>query len=222
MRLRCLNHAMNQLIYTHFLADWVALGGTGDVPHCGDVFARLEAGYSEPWRHFHDARHVLALLRKVGQVQSLVEDLPAVRMAVWFHDVILEPGDSDNERASANLWRELATGHLVPSQIDSVDKLILDTRHTVAPHSPDGALLADIDIAGLGADASVFSKQSEMVAAEFPAGRRAQCLSAQHAFMQCLLDRKWVYNTAHFRDRFESRARDNIGQFLAGGHAQAS
>ena len=183
-----------------FRDDWIALGGESG--SCVDrLFEALEAGYSEPGRHFHDRSHVVNLLSHLDQVTSQLDDLASVRVAVWFHDVICVPGESGNEQASADLWCNLAAGSVSHGALEKVANLVLDTRHVVAPMSSDGALLADIDIAGLGAEAALFDQQSQQVSAEFPDAKRAQCEASQRLFLAQLLEREWIYNTAHFRER---------------------
>ncbi|MEM9601723.1 MAG: hypothetical protein AAGA11_02565 [Pseudomonadota bacterium] len=206
---------MNEFTLYRFRNDWIALGGNPDSGCVRHLYDALETGYTEPWRRFHDRNHILNLLAQLDDVASHVGDLATVRMAVWFHDVVCVPGATGNEQASADLWRRLATDHLAPCAVDRVAELVLDTRHLVAPGSADGAVLADIDIAGLGADASVFDHQSLQVSAEFPNARQAECEAAQKAFLAKLLEREWIYHTTYFRDACERGARANLSRFLA-------
>ncbi len=206
---------MPRFAYKEFTADWVALGGALDDVVVRPVFDSLLTAHADSKRHFHDTRHVLALLKKVDQVEHLLEHRAAVRMAIWFHDVICIPGDAGNEAASADFWMMAAHSHLPESTVEKVVGFILDTRHNTPPTSHDGAVLADIDLAGLGANARVFAAHAELVAAEFPQSRLSQCVSAHRGFLESLLMREWIYHTDHFRDALENQARQNIGHFLS-------
>lgn len=206
---------MNEFTLQCFRSDWMALGGDVEDQCVSRLFDALDEGYGESGRFFHDRNHVVALFQQLEPVSSQLEDGAAVRMAVWFHDVVCAPGASGNEQASADLWCSLADGHAPKESVARVAGLVLDTRHLITPSSADGALLADIDIAGLGADERVFDHQSEQVEAEFPRNRLTECEASHRAFLAQLLDREWIYNTTHFRSECEARARANLGRFLA-------
>lgn len=205
---------MTHFTLQRFSDDWAALGGAEDNARVESLYLALEAGYGEPWRHFHNTSHIASLLEQLESAAPQAEDLPSVRVAAWFHDVICTPGDSGNEQASADLWRGLASGYLAAGSVDRVADLILDTRHVVGPASADGALLADVDLAGLGASPTAFDRQSQLIAAEFPVAQSVQCEQVLQVFLKHLLDRPWVYNTPHFRHLYEDRARCNLRRFL--------
>ncbi len=73
-----------------------------------------------------------------------------VEMAIWFHDIINEPGRSDNEARSADSFRNLAGGSMADAFIAEVVDLILITTHRQEAVDPDQRILCDIDLASLG------------------------------------------------------------------------
>jgi len=69
------------------------------------VRAELISAYTAPDRHYHDLRHVEALLGLSDACASAITDRDAVEAAIWFHDAIYDTRRSDNEERSAALAR---------------------------------------------------------------------------------------------------------------------
>jgi predicted metal-dependent HD superfamily phosphohydrolase len=136
-----------------------------------------------------------------------------VELALWFHDVVYEPGSATNEADSAALFRGLAKG-ADPALVDTVAALILDTRHIAPPGDGDARLLVDIDLAGLGQPWEGFLDDSRALRREQAATADAEYYRGEAAFLGRLLGRKHLYCTDFFRSRYEQRARLNIRRCL--------
>ena len=76
--------------------EWLALG-----PIFIPIGDRLLERYSEPGRHYHDARHVLACLQALDRYPGRIHNSNAIELAIWYHDAIYDPRASDNEARSA-------------------------------------------------------------------------------------------------------------------------
>jgi predicted metal-dependent HD superfamily phosphohydrolase len=88
----------------------------------------------------------------LDECQNQAEDLDALAFAIWFHDAVYDLWSAKNEERSAAWAVEALTGAGAPLEfLERVRAPILDTRHDAAPNSPDGRLIADIDLAILGA-----------------------------------------------------------------------
>ena len=91
-----------------------------------------------------------------------------IEVAIWFHDAVYVPGRADNEEASAALAEHaLASGGVAQSVRDRIRSLVLATRHTAVPHGTDARILADIDLAILGADPYRFGIYDRAIRREF-------------------------------------------------------
>ena len=73
------------------------------------VRAELVRAYAAPDRHYHDLRHIEALLGLADAYADAIVDRDAVEAAIWFHDAIYDTRRNDNEARSA----ELAIARLV-------------------------------------------------------------------------------------------------------------
>ena len=60
------------------------------------IHGRLLDGYREPRRYYHTFDHIRHCLAMLDQCRALLRHPDAVELAVWFHDVIFEPGKPDN------------------------------------------------------------------------------------------------------------------------------
>ena len=96
--------------------------------------------------------------------------------------------------------------------------MILATRHDAVARTADedAAYLADIDLAILGAPAREYEAYEKKIRAEYGWVPRFLYRRKRHAILGAFIRRPAIYQTAHFRRKFESRARENIARVLAG------
>ena len=74
----------------------------------GPIYEDLFRRYSEPHRRYHTPRHIDRCLEQLDLARNLMDDPDAVEMALWFHDVIYDPGENDNELKSAEWFTSIA------------------------------------------------------------------------------------------------------------------
>ncbi|MGI3785591.1 MAG: HD domain-containing protein [Janthinobacterium lividum] len=122
------------------------------LPHQEAMGAALVERYREPWRRYHDVRHLLAVLRQVDALAG-DQDLFIVRLAAWFHDAIYDIPfrELTNEEGSARLaLRELSRAGLEQEDLTQVARLVRMTAdHVPGSRDPEGELLCDADLAVL-------------------------------------------------------------------------
>jgi predicted metal-dependent HD superfamily phosphohydrolase len=175
---------------------------------------RLLARYSEPGRHYHDASHILACLDALEAYPDPIDAPDEVELALWYHDAVYDPqaGPGSNELASAEYFRrefgELAAGRIATEEVAG---LILATRHRPGPPGPrDAGLVADIDLAILGAPPARYRSYRDAVRREFSFLDDTQWETGRRAFIRQLLGREWLYHTRHYRRLSEDQARANL------------
>lgn len=177
------------------------------------AWSKIERHYSEPHRHYHDRQHLAHCLEQLDFANGLIKRPDAVEMAIWFHDIIIEPGASDNEQRSADYFRDLAGDKTNPGFVDAVIGLILATTHAKAPTDPDQQFVCDIDLASFGCPWECFMRDSTAVKAEFR-GTEEQYYRGKKAFLQAMLARPRIFLTAFFNRHYEQQARENIHRLL--------
>lgn len=188
--------------------EWMGLGMVY-IP----IGERLLERYSEPGRHYHDARHVLSCLRALDDFPGIIRDNDAVELALWFHDAIYDPkaAPGANEEDSAEFFRH-EMGLLVRDIVDvgHVSELIIATRHHEEPADNDAALIMDIDLGILGTDPIRYDTYAEDIRKEYAHIEAGAYREGRADVLRSFLERKSIFQTRHFRKLLEKRARENL------------
>ncbi len=182
----------------------------------GDLFGQIVQAYGGPDRHYHDLRHIAECLRTFDDVRNGSEDPAALELALWWHDFVYDTRAQDNEERSADFAaRALADAGADAAVVANVRELILATRHDRAPHTPDQALIRDIDVAVLGSAPATFDVYEAAVRREYAWVPEAIFWSKRAEILRGFLARPHLYQTDHFRSRLEAQARANLERSIA-------
>jgi predicted metal-dependent HD superfamily phosphohydrolase len=203
----------DSLLEERFARLWRRCLVPGASSDAGVIWSLLAQQYSEPHRFYHDREHLAHCLDELDLAASLVGHPDQVEMAIWFHDVINEPGARDNEERSAEYFRRLAGNLFDKEFIDAVADLILVTTHREAPSLPDQRFICDIDLTSFGCPWECFLRDSSAVKAEFT-GTEEEYYRGKEAFLRAMLGRSRIFLTDFFNQRYELQARENIGRLL--------
>ena len=186
------------------------------------MYRDLTARYAEPWRHYHVLSHVAECLQHFDRARRHAEQPDEVEIAIWFHDVVYQPGRPDNEAASAAVADEaLAAGGVAVAARSRVSELILATRHDAIPQGADARLIVDVDLAILGADPYRFGIYDRDIRREFAALSEAEYRRGRSAVLRSFLARQHIYQTEPFQLALEAQARANLSAALAALEAPA-
>ena len=179
------------------------------------VHDRLLSGYNEAGRYYHTFDHIRHCLAMFDTCRSQLEDPDAVELAVWFHDVIFEPGNPDNEAQSADLYNELSHGVHSPATRDKVTRLIMATLHNGnALQDQDAKFMVDIDLSSFGLPWDAFLRDSDNLRREAGDLSDAEFYRKAIGFHDYLQARERFFQTDFFAERFESQARKNIARYI--------
>jgi predicted metal-dependent HD superfamily phosphohydrolase len=179
------------------------------------LFHQLVASYSEPHRKYHTVQHLEDCLAHLDGVRPEAERAGEVELALWFHDAIYDTLRKDNEKRSAEWARQSAlAGGLSSEQADRVYALILDTMHNAVPAGRDAAVLVDVDLSILGADAARFDEYERQIRKEYSWVPGPLYRKARRQILRAFLDREKIYSTEYFRAHHETQARENIARSL--------
>ncbi|WP_373509590.1 hypothetical protein [Thiocapsa sp.] len=181
--------------------------------HAIVAWRSLEGRYAESHRHYHDKRHLAHCLSEFDLALERIARPDQVEMAIWFHDIINEPGRPDNEALSAELFRDLAGPGMSASFVGEVVDLILVTTHLQEPIDPDHRILCDIDLSSLGCHWESYLRDTGYLRAEFGGSDQEYCRS-KRAFLESMLRRPRIFVTDFFYDRYERSARENLRKLL--------
>jgi len=179
-----------------------------------EVFDQLLAMYSEQWRSYHNTEHISASISYFDACKESAEFADAIELAIWFHDCIYVLGADDNEAKSRDWFVNQTNNYLVPALRETVDALIMDTRHLGVPHSADGKLIADIDLTSFGLPWDEYMQDSQAVQSEFPPRPADSVASGKRAFLKNLIKDGQVYYSDFYLQNFERKAQENVQRHL--------
>lgn len=167
----------------------------------GGVAQRVVEAYSEPYRAYHNVRHLEEVLSELGDAG------PEIVLAALFHDFVYDPTRSDNELRSAEAMRAL-----VPGAGDRAFAAILATQ-THVTEDPAIMRLLDADLAILAAASDRYKAYARGIRREYAHVPDDAYRTGRAAVLRGFLDRPVIYRT---RPDLEERARENLFQEIAG------
>ncbi|MFO1392209.1 MAG: TIR domain-containing protein [Steroidobacteraceae bacterium] len=201
------------LLLQDFTALWRRVSGCGELAAESARRAVFDR-YREPARRYHTLAHIRHCLEQADLAAAELPNADALRLAIWFHDVVYEPAATDNEARSAEQFRALAAAFLPDALIEDVARLVLVTRYGETPGRDDEAYMHDIDYSSFGLPWDEFLQDSLAVRAERPDLADAEFAGPHSRFLEDLLGRDTLYCTQFFRSRYEGVARANIARYL--------
>jgi predicted metal-dependent HD superfamily phosphohydrolase len=189
---------------------WGRLGAEGS-GH--SIFAHLSAAYSEPGRAYHTAEHIRDCIAQLDSARDVAQRPDEVEAALWFHDAVYLPGGSDNEDRSASLAEVALMACEVPLDVtERITELILATRHLTVSDDPDTQLLCDIDLSILGREPAVFDEFERRIRQEYDWVPEPVYRTSRSEILSGFLQRRSIYQTQIFRNRYEAQARANLAR----------
>lgn len=190
------------------------------LPGLTSVRERLLDAYADPDRHYHDLLHLDEVLSRIDELVAAEElsprQVPAVRLAAWFHDAVYDrrPGAEDR---SARWAAEALAGQFGDSPgsgmglAEEVARLVRLTEHH-RPEADDlaGAVLSDADLAILAAGPQRYAEYARAVRAEYAEYDDETFARGRIGVLDQLTAVEHIFATRHGRSRWERAARDNI------------
>lgn len=183
--------------------------------------AELTKLYAAPDRHYHNFRHVEALLALATRHGAEIADADAVEAAIWFHDAIYDSRAKDSETRSAALAADRLSDQVEPARLAIITDMIEATATHQVPDFADAAvrhdaaLLLDMDLSILGAPPVGFDAYEEAVRKEYGWVNDDAWRAGRAAVLQGFLARRFIFHTETFRGELENRARANMARSLA-------
>ena len=202
---------------TAFLTGWQATWRELGVSHPDDtLYRRLIACYGEPHRRYHTIQHLSESLTHLETLRSVARAPAEVAIALWFHDAVYNPRESDNEERSAEWARtSVESAGVSLESAERIHGLVMATKHDAIPEGRDAEVIVDVDLAILGATESRFDEYERQVREEYAWVPEDQFRSGRRKVIEGFASRATIYHTEAFRVRFETRARENIARSLA-------
>lgn len=153
----------------------------------------------------------------LDEAKGLMQQPDLIEMALWFHDAVYDPKSVENEVISAQMAVEaLGDGETARE----VARLILLTKSHQPGVGPDDAWIIDIDLAIFAQSPERVLEYEQQIRAEYAWVAEAVYREKRAEVLRGFLAREPIYRTPWARERFETRAKENL-RVLIGGLADA-
>lgn len=172
--------------------------------------------YTQPHRYYHNLRHLEVIINELANVENLINDYEAVLFAVFYHDVIYNVANNDNEARSAD-WaktrmKDLGIHH---QMIDKVNNYILATQSHDGNIDTDGAYFLDADLCVLGKNWDEYLTYAQSVRGEYSIYSDELYNAGRKKVLQQLLLKPTIYQSTYFQHKYEAQARENMTREIA-------
>jgi len=175
------------------------------------IYNKLIAAYSEKHRAYHTLDHIQACFKHLDAVAEFSLYPHEIELAFWFYDAIYKPFSSTNEEDSAAWAVDFLKDQSVASDvIERIHRLIILTKEHERPHSMDEKIMLDIDLSILGTERSVYAQFEKDIRTEYKRAPFFIFKKKRKEILQMFLNREFLYETPHFRDLLEKRAKGNL------------
>jgi predicted metal-dependent HD superfamily phosphohydrolase len=206
------------------LARWIAtfepLGVAAE--RAEPAFVDVVARYAEPQRRYHTLPHVLAVLTTLDTLLAARAPTTdaldatgaagALRLAGWLHDVVYDPRSTNNEVRSARYARKVLDGLAVPAGVvaETARLIELTAGHKVAADDVLGSLLADADLAILGASPADYERYAAGIRIEYAHVDPDVFALVRRSVLDGFLRRPRLFLTDEMHATLDAAARANL------------
>lgn len=179
-------------------------------------YLKLRRQYAEKQRYYHRWSHIENCFKVLNGKYTSDPNLPLVKMALFFHDVVYDPARKDNEDRSCEQFTKFALARIdLGSQkqrfmLFQVVNLIEITRAHKLDDNASRAqqIMNDVDMSILGADLGTYMAYAENVWNEYKGHGREAYTAGRIAFLRTI-DPSTAFYTPEMKV-LESRVRENV------------
>lgn len=181
------------------------------------LWKKLETIYSSSGRHYHTMDHLSQMLEVIRPYENKLINKQAVYLAVWFHDVVYDPHQKDNEEKSADFLRkESLHWTMASTPLRKAEELILLTKShgSVKESDFDTRLFLDADLAVLGGSKEEYLRYQNGIRMEYAAYPFLLYREGRKKVLKHFLGMDPIYKTEELHHRFEEKAKLNLSMEL--------
>lgn len=172
-----------------------------------EIFTR----YSEPKRHYHNIRHLEAMINELKEVRENINDWDTLLFAIFYHDIIYKASSSTNEADSAKFaTQKLQEIGYPDDRIAQCAAMILATKQHGYSKDSDTNYLIDADLSILGQGIEDYQKYTEQIREEYTIYPDFMYNTGRKKALQHFLQMERIYKTEYFFNKYEKVAKLNL------------
>ncbi|MBC9914130.1 HD domain-containing protein [Chitinophaga varians] len=185
---------------------------TTDNTLASQTFADIQTAYRGPERHYHNLQHITQLLTLQNAYAGRLTAPDIVQYAIFFHDIVYDVQQRDNEQQSAVAAVEYLRQTTFPTEkTDAVAAFIIATQtHVNTGSNPDLDYFLDFDLQILGTSPEAYQAYTQQIRQEYSVYPDLVYNPGRKKVLQHFLEMPAIYRTRDFQQQYETQARQNI------------
>ncbi|MFA6057906.1 MAG: hypothetical protein WC756_06895 [Taibaiella sp.] len=178
---------------------------------CQVLWKELTFNYRLPSRRYHNLTHLENLIQELEPCKMLIQDFDVVLYSVFYHDIVYDVLNRDNEERSAAMAEEaLSLLGIEKYRVAKCAQQILATKSHAFHNDNDTNLFTDADLSTLGKDEKIYKLYSEQVRQEYAVYMDEVYYPGRAKVLQHFLAMPRIYKTDFFHNLYEEPARKNV------------
>jgi predicted metal-dependent HD superfamily phosphohydrolase len=196
--------------------EWYELASkyTNDSDLVSQYYSEIEKKYSSSNRFYHNLGHIKSMLLEVKKFQNEINDYDSVLFAIWFHDIIYEPNNTDNEEKSAECSRAFLNNlDYEKNRINKVIDLILRTKdhsNQILNEDLDAQIFLDCDIIIFASERKDYLNYAKSVRNEYSSIPDTIYHKGRINVLESFLNKNYIFRNKSFQKLYEKKARKNV------------
>jgi predicted metal-dependent HD superfamily phosphohydrolase len=176
-----------------------------------DLWTEIEANYSDKKRYYHTLSHLSNLQNQLCEVKDKIKNWETILFTLFYHDIVYNALESDNEEKSAELAEKRMQQINVPTEIiKNCKSQILATKKHEDNSDFDTNFFIDADLSILGQDTETYKVYFQNVRQEYSIYPDIIYNLGRKKVLKHFLDMDRIYKTDYFHAKFESQAKMNL------------
>lgn len=193
-------------IFLNLLANY-----TDDESLTNELWNEIDENYTDKKRHYHNLSHLDNLYKQLFLVKEKIESWDTILFTLFYHDIIYNALNSDNEEKSAQLAEKRLKQINVPRQIvEDCKSQILATKKHIDNGNIDTNYFLDADLSILGQEESCYKEYCKKVRLEYLYYPSIIYNKGRIEVLKHFLNLNSIFKTEHLKSKFENKARINI------------
>lgn len=191
---------------------WSSLHPNTSATLVNSSYKALLDAYQSDGRYYHNWSHIQQLVSLQQAYAHQLTDPEAVLFAIFFHDIIYNPLQPDNEeRSAAAAVAHLHNINYPVAKTGKISDFIIATKtHINTHHDPDLDYFLDFDLQILGASPETYRAYAQQIRQEYQVYPDKVYIPGRKKVLQHFLEMPAIYTTPAFRKLYETPARTNI------------
>lgn len=179
-----------------------------------NLWMEIVTHYSSKKRHYHTLDHIENLFQELFPIQEKIEDWDTIQFSIFYHDIIYNASQKDNEEKSAILAIErLKEIGLPEDQILKCNHQILLTKsHEIS--DTDTNYFTDADLSILGKTWDTYEEYYKNIRKEYRIYPDFMYNGGRKKALKHFLEMKRIFKTDYFQEKYENQARLNLQKEL--------